>query len=344
MRHSPLELGEDVAPQIDVARILRSKVNGDNQGLAQFGERELIGGGKGVAAVLGNIDRSPDLCRQADDGGGHAYADCGSSLGADPHARMQPHRRECGKATDRREHAQQKTCRQEPLLERTQRLRQRQLGYPPEHARLPDERKVEHPGADGEGEGDDRRRRRAVGDARREQRDGADQQAVEYMAADEIERFGKVEMSTHCQPDHKGRGSAEDGSKPAGEDRRHLGDDQSWNAIRQLNEQRERARFFFAPEGSNRHEWEQQRCSEVKTAKGRHQYPIERREPAPQHRRIGRSRARFVVERDRLKKAVAHERAQDQQHGPERAAARDLPQLLAEQRAHRGTMHNGRLR
>jgi hypothetical protein len=42
--------------------------------------------------------------------------------------------------------------------------------------RVPTQREIEHPGADGEGKGDDRRRRRAFGDARREQRDGADQQ------------------------------------------------------------------------------------------------------------------------------------------------------------------------
>ena len=57
VRHGPLELGEHVAAQIDVARILRSKVNRDDQRLTQFGERSLIGGRKGVVAVLREVDR-----------------------------------------------------------------------------------------------------------------------------------------------------------------------------------------------------------------------------------------------------------------------------------------------
>jgi hypothetical protein len=45
-----------------------------------------------------------------------------------------------------------------------------------------------------------------------------------------------------------------------------------------------------------------------------------------------------------LKKAVAQEGALDEQHGPQRAGARDLPQLLAEQRPYRGTMETRCLR
>src|SRR5262245_53178438 len=55
--HRPLELAKHIAAKIDVARILRSKVNSDDQRLTQFGERLLIGGGKGVMAVLGEVDR-----------------------------------------------------------------------------------------------------------------------------------------------------------------------------------------------------------------------------------------------------------------------------------------------
>src|SRR5215471_9519940 len=59
--HDALELDENIAPQIDVARVFRSQMNRDGQRLAQVGERALIGGGKGVAPVLGEIDRYSDL-------------------------------------------------------------------------------------------------------------------------------------------------------------------------------------------------------------------------------------------------------------------------------------------
>src|SRR5258705_372052 len=39
VRHNALELGQHVAPQIDIARVLRNKVNRDHQGLAQLRER-----------------------------------------------------------------------------------------------------------------------------------------------------------------------------------------------------------------------------------------------------------------------------------------------------------------
>src|SRR5262249_57322553 len=59
--HDPLELEKNIAAQIDVARVFRSKMNRDDQRFAQVGERALIGGGKGVAPVLGEIDRYSDL-------------------------------------------------------------------------------------------------------------------------------------------------------------------------------------------------------------------------------------------------------------------------------------------
>ena len=48
-----LELGQNVAPQVDIARVFRCQMNGDEQRLAQLGERPLIGGGKRVAPILG---------------------------------------------------------------------------------------------------------------------------------------------------------------------------------------------------------------------------------------------------------------------------------------------------
>src|SRR5215472_5047134 len=66
--HDPFELHENIAPQIDVARVFRGEMNRDDQRLAQVGERALIGGGKGVAPVLGEIDRCSDLRGHGDDG------------------------------------------------------------------------------------------------------------------------------------------------------------------------------------------------------------------------------------------------------------------------------------
>src|SRR5262249_50876094 len=109
-------------------------------------------------------------------------------------------------------------------------------------------------GADGEGKGDDRRGRRAFGNARREQRDGADQQAVEQMTEQKVEGFGKVQVTTEHQPNGERRGGGDERGKPGGENRRHVGGDQRWNAIRQLHQQTQRAGFFFAAEGANGHE------------------------------------------------------------------------------------------
>src|SRR5262249_47364788 len=55
--HDPLELEENIAPQIGVARILRSEMNRDDQRLARVGARALIGGGEGVTPALGESDR-----------------------------------------------------------------------------------------------------------------------------------------------------------------------------------------------------------------------------------------------------------------------------------------------
>jgi hypothetical protein len=59
-----LELGENGAPQINVAGILRCQVNGDGQRLAQFSERALICDRKRVAPILAHVEREPDLRRR----------------------------------------------------------------------------------------------------------------------------------------------------------------------------------------------------------------------------------------------------------------------------------------
>src|SRR4030095_14247987 len=131
------------------------------------------------------------------------------------------------------------------------------------------------------------------------------------MTDDKVERFRNVEVSMERQPGCKRRGGADDGGEPAAEDGRHFGEDEGRNAIRQLHQQSERARFFFAPEGSNRNEGEQQSCDEVKSTKRRNQHAIERREAARERRRILRGGARLPVKGNRLEKAIAHERAKD---------------------------------
>jgi hypothetical protein len=70
----------------------------------------------------------------------------------------------------------------------------------------------------------------------------------------------------------------------------------------------------------------------------------ERREAAGKRGRITRGGTRFAVEADRLEKAVAHERAQDQEHGPQRATARNLPELLGEQWMEPSALNDGWIR
>src|SRR5262249_60602178 len=106
--HDPLELEENVAPQIDVARVFRSEMNRDDQGLAQVGERALIGGGKGVAPVLREIDRCYDLRGHGANRGSDGDADPRpNELGAQGHAGMQPYRRERDEAPNPPHHAPQ---------------------------------------------------------------------------------------------------------------------------------------------------------------------------------------------------------------------------------------------
>ena len=164
------------------------------------------------------------------------------------------------------------------------------------------------------------------------------------MSQQKVEGFGKVEVAAEHQPNCQRGGGGDDGGKPGAENRRHLGGDQRRNAIRQLHQKTQRAGFFFAAEGANGHEGKQERDGDVERAECRHQDAVERDEAARQHGRIARGGARFAVERGRLEKAVAHERAQDQQHGPKRAPARDLPQLLGEQRMEWGAPNDGWVR
>src|SRR5262249_5157317 len=63
VRHDPLELGEYVAPQICVARILGCKMYSDHERLAKLGELSLVGSGKGTASVFRDVCRETDLRR-----------------------------------------------------------------------------------------------------------------------------------------------------------------------------------------------------------------------------------------------------------------------------------------
>ena len=257
---------------------------------------------------------------------------------------MQPHRSERCKAADRAQNAQQESDREKSLLEGAQRLRQRQARKPFERAWLPGQGKIQHPRADRKGERDDRCRRRAFGNAGSKQRDGADQQAVEQMAENKIGGFGSREMPAEGGPDHRGRCRRDERGKPSDEDRSHLGGDQRRHTIGQLHQQAQRARFLLAAERSNRHEGKQQRHDDVERAKCGHQHAIERRQSGSEHGRIPCGRACLAVEDDGLPETVADERAEDQQHDPQRTAARDLPQLLGEQGMERRPPHDCCLR
>src|SRR6185436_16161536 len=149
------------------------------------------------------------------------------------------------KAADRGDDARYETDREQPLLEAAQRLRQRQSRYPFEQAGLAGQRKVQDPRADCEGERDDRGRRRAVGNGRREQRDGADQQAVEQVTENEIGGFRGGEMPAEHGPDRERRDRRNGRDQQREQDRRHLGGDQRRNPIGQLHQEPERAGFLL---------------------------------------------------------------------------------------------------
>ena len=132
VRQRALQLGQDVAPQIDIARVFRRQVNRDDQRLAQLGQRPLIGGGNELRrSSVTSIDvltcvarartsaprrrRTPaertSLVRSGTPGCSHTAA----SAAKPPIAATMP------------EH---ETDRQQSLLEGAQRLRQRQPRNP----------------------------------------------------------------------------------------------------------------------------------------------------------------------------------------------------------------------
>ena len=83
----PLELGQNVATQIDIARVFRRQANGDEQRLAKPGEHPLIGGWKRVAPILGEVDRCPDLrgqCKHGGNGGHDRRSNAGPWCAAAP--------------------------------------------------------------------------------------------------------------------------------------------------------------------------------------------------------------------------------------------------------------------
>ena len=85
---------------------------------------------------------------------------------------------------------------------------------PFEHAGLAGQREVQHPRADREREGDDRSGRRAFGNGGREQRDGADQQAVEQVAEHQVEGLRWVQMPAEEFPDRQRRERGNDRDEP----------------------------------------------------------------------------------------------------------------------------------
>jgi len=51
-----VELREDVAVQVEAARVLGSQVDGDTERVADLAEGRFVGGGEGVAAVLTEVE------------------------------------------------------------------------------------------------------------------------------------------------------------------------------------------------------------------------------------------------------------------------------------------------
>ena len=194
---------------------------------------------------------------------------------------------------------------------------------------------IEHPRADRHRERDDRGGRGALGHGGGRQRDRADQQAVEQMPEQQVQRLGRRQMPAEQPPHEQRRQRRHAAHEPGGRHRRELRADQDGRRVRQLHEQAQRARLLLLAERADRDERKQQGHADVEGAERGNQDTVERRQARRQHRRALRAGAGLGVQRDRLDEAVADQRTHQQQRDPQRAAADDLAQLLGEQRPQR---------
>src|SRR5262249_10098941 len=81
----------------------------------------------------------------------------------------------------------------------------------------------------------------------------------------------------------------------------------------------------------DRDEGIEKRDREVVCAEGRHEDPVERREPLREGRGAARRPARLRVERRRVKKGLSHERPHGEQIQPERSGREELSPLHGEE-------------
>src|ERR1700738_739057 len=138
------------------------------------------------------------------------------------HPRMQPEGSQGAEAQDRGRNSNHQTRRQQSLLEGSQRLRQRQACDRPEHAGLSGKREIENPGADRERKRDDRGGRGTVRDGGREQRNRPDQQPIEQMPAEEVDRLRRRKMSAEQLPERQRGEGRNQRDKPGDRQCRHF--------------------------------------------------------------------------------------------------------------------------
>ena len=118
MRHHPIELGQHIALQIDVARVFHRKVDRDGQRLGKLRELICIGNREGITAILSDVDRCLELRheKERDRRGANAKGRAHQLL-PDCDARRQPDRCQSRKAADGDGHARNEADGKKSLLE-----------------------------------------------------------------------------------------------------------------------------------------------------------------------------------------------------------------------------------
>jgi len=139
-------------------------------------------------------------------------------------------------------------------------------------------------------------------------------------------------MTASDPPRHESREHGDGAREPRRQHGHELDGDEHEGTIRQLDQQAQRARLLFGAQRADCHERKQQRHRHVKRSEGRDQHAVQWRKAGGEDGGLQRRRTRLAIQRHRLEKAVADQRAFEQQQRPQRAAAEDFAQLLHEQR------------
>ncbi len=157
MRHRPFELRQHVALQVDVARVLGGEVHRDRKRAGQCCKLTLVGHGKRIAAVLGNVCGHADLrCKDERDRRRASTDGRARQLVRGRDARRHPDGCQRGKAGDRHRHACDEARGKQPLLERADDPGQRKTGQPLHPSGATRNGEIDHPGSDRKGQRDDR--------------------------------------------------------------------------------------------------------------------------------------------------------------------------------------------